>query len=344
MIIFFFNYIMENNNTIEKLTKNFTAIVDTIKRCQKRKLSIEKKLDELKSLYKDTTKNNNRKIFIFCLDSCHYQYKSFKMDLEHIDEKRKFTLNRIYCDYYKLCQIIIKYIQDDEQIETENELQKQSIPVYKDLDTLTEYKLTDISVLHEIILLNIKKLQGKHTQQQDQIDHYYQNHKVGFSISNFLNTLNHENRNLEDQINLYINYMSFFHVSQKTQTKMLLDKLEYFEKDMDENLSVNHTFSINDIKDKNINYESEKEETESEISEEPNEIEEAKQEAAKKQEEEAAKKQEEEAAKKQQEEAAKKQEEEEAAKKQEEEAAKKKETVNPIQQPKKRSGVMMKLT
>ena len=44
---------MENNNTIEKLTKNFTAIVDTIKRCQKRKLSIEKKLDELKNLYKD---------------------------------------------------------------------------------------------------------------------------------------------------------------------------------------------------------------------------------------------------------------------------------------------------
>ena len=320
MIIFFFNYIMENNNTIEKLTKNFTVIVDTIKRCQKRKISIEKKLDELKSLYKDTTKNNNRKIFLFCLDSCHYQYKSFKMDLEHIEEKRKFTLNRIYCDYYKLCQIIIKYIQDDEKIETENELQKQSIPVYKDLDTLTEYKLTDISILHEIILANIKKLQGKHTQQQDQIDHYYENHKVGFSISNFLNTLNHENRNLEDQINLYINYMSFFHVSQKTQTKMLLDKLEYFEKDMDENLSVNHTFSISDIKDKNVNYDSEKEETESEISEEVKQ-------------EEDNKKEQEEANKKLQEEANKKVQEE----------AKKKETVNPIQQPKKPSGIMMKL-
>jgi hypothetical protein len=316
---------MENNNTIEKLTKNFTAIVDTIKRCQKRKLSIEKKLDELKNLYKDTTKNNNKKIFLFCLDSCHYQYKSFKMDLEHIEEKRKFTLNRIYCDYYKLCQIIIKYIQEDEKIETENELQKQSIPVYKDLDTLTEYKLTDISALHEIILLNIKKLQGKHTQQQDQIDHYYENHKIGFSISNFLNTLNHENRNLEDQINLYINYMSFFHVSQKTQSKVLLDKLEYFEKDIDENLSVNHTFSISDIKDKNINYESEKEdETESVISEE------VKQEEPKKEE--------------PKEEEPKKEKPKEEEPKKEEHKENKKETLNPIQQPKKLSGVMMKLT
>jgi len=327
---------MENNNTIEKLTKNFTAIVDTIKRCQKRKLSIEKKLDELKNLYKDTTKNNNKKIFLFCLDSCHYQYKSFKMDLEHIEEKRKFTLNRIYCDYYKLCQIIIKYIQEDEKIETENELQKQSIPVYKDLDTLTEYKLTDISALHEIILLNIKKLQGKHTQQQDQIDHYYENHKIGFSISNFLNTLNHENRNLEDQINLYINYMSFFHVSQKTQTKVLLDKLEFFEKDIDDNLSVNHTFSISDIKDKNINYESEKEdETESVISEE------VKQEEPK---EEPKEEQKEEPKEEQKEKPKEEQKEKPKEEQKEEPKENKKEIVNPIQQPIKRSGVMMKLT
>lgn len=315
---------MENNNTIEKLTKNFTAIVDTIKRCQKRRLSIEKKLDELKSLYKDTTKNNNKKIFLFCLDSCHYQYKSFKMDLEHIEEKRKFILNRIYCDYYKLCQIIIKYIQEDEKMETENELQKQSIPVYKDLDTLTEYKLTDISALHEIILLNIKKLQGKYTQQQDQIDHYYETHKVGFSISNFLNTLNHENRNLEDQITLYINYMSFFHVSQKTQTKTLLDKLEFFEKEMDENLSVNHTFSISDIKDKNVNYESEKEDDiESVITEE------VKQEEPKEESKEESKEKEE----------PKKEEPKEEEPKEEN----KKEIVNPIQNKKKRSGIMMKL-
>ena len=305
---------MENNDTISKLTKNFTAIVDTIKKCQKRRLSIDNKLDELKILYKDTTKINNKKIFIFCLDSCHYQYKSFRMDLGHIEEKRKFILNRIYCDYYKLCQIIIKYIQEDENIETENELQKQSIPVYKDLDTLTEYKLTDICAIHEIILTNIKKLETKHSQQQNQIDHYYENHKVGFSISNFLNTLDHENKNLEDQINLYINYMSFFHVSQKTQTKMLLDKLEFFEKDMDENLSVNHTFSISDIKDKNSSYDSDKEESETESEDEPKKEEPKKEEPKN----------------------------DESKKEEPKNDESKKETVNPIQQS-KRTSIMMKM-
>ena len=109
---------MENNNTIIKLKNNFTQIVDTVKKCLKKRANIEKKIDELKNLYKDTIKNNNKKIFLFCLDSCHFQFKSFKMDLEHIEEKRKFILNRIYCDYYKLCQIIIKFIQEDEKIES----------------------------------------------------------------------------------------------------------------------------------------------------------------------------------------------------------------------------------
>jgi hypothetical protein len=119
--------------------------------------------------------------------------------------------------------------------------------------------------------------------------------------------------------------MSFFHVSQKTQSKVLLDKLEYFEKDIDENLSVNHTFSISDIKDKNINYESEKEdETESVISEE------VKQEEPKKEE--------------PKEEEPKEEEPKKEKPKKEEPKENKKETVNPIQQPKKLSGVMMKLT
>ena len=116
---------------------------------------------------------------------------------------------------------------------------------------MAEYKLSDIISLHEILLTNIKKLTEKYLTQKEQIDHYYDTNKVGFSISNFLNTLKHENRMLEDQVELYVNYMSFFHVSQKTQCKLLLERLTFFEKDMDENLSMNHTFSIEDISEKN---------------------------------------------------------------------------------------------
>ena len=174
---------MEYNNTINKLSKNFNAITDIIRKFQKKKILVDKKLNELKDLYKSTIKKNNKKIFLFCLDSCHYQFKSFKMDLDHIEEKRKFIINRIYCDYYKLYQVLLKYLEENEKNDTENELQKNTFPVYKDLDTLAEYKLSDIIGLHEILLTNIKNLTEKYLTQKEQIEHYYDTNKVGFSIS-----------------------------------------------------------------------------------------------------------------------------------------------------------------
>ena len=58
---------MENNNTINKLSKNFNAITDIIRKFQKKKILVDKKLNELKDLYKSTIKKNNKKYFYFVL-------------------------------------------------------------------------------------------------------------------------------------------------------------------------------------------------------------------------------------------------------------------------------------
>ena len=79
--------------------------------------------------------------------------------------------------------------------------------------------------------------------------HYNDNHKVGFSISNFLNTLTHDNRMLQEQISLYINYISFFHISQQKQLKKLHNRINEFFNEVDENINMNYTFSIDDIQD-----------------------------------------------------------------------------------------------
>jgi len=241
---------MENINDIDKLKKNFILIIDLVNSFNKKKINVQKKLEELKILYKDIIKKNNKKIFLFCLDSFLFQYKSYQMDMEHIEKKRLTCLNRIYCDYYKLYQLMVKYLQENEQTLYENQLEKQTFPIYKDLEPFHEYSLKDIIGIHEIILSTIKTLFEKYEKKQDLIDHYYETHKVGFSISNFLNTLKHENRLLQDQIDLYVNYISFFHISQKKQLKVLQEKMNYFEKEMDENISMNHTFSIEDIDEK----------------------------------------------------------------------------------------------
>ena len=233
-------YIFQN----DKLKNSFKNIISIKKEIGLTKNNVTSKLNQLKQLHGELIKDNNKHIFLFCLDSFYYQYKIFAMEFEHVKKVRAILNNRMYCDYYKLHNIIIKFCKEHIPEET---LNIQTFPVYKDLEPYQEYRIEDISLLHESILNLINILYNETQTKTDTILHYNDNHKVGFSISNFLNTLTHENRILQEQITLYINYISFFHISQKKQLKKLHIRIQDFYKEVDENINMNYTFSIDDI-------------------------------------------------------------------------------------------------
>jgi len=232
---------------IDKLKTDFDNIVTLKKEIAKVKSVVVDKLGQLKLQYNELIKSNGKKLFLFCLDSFYFQYKTFAIEMEHIDRFRSLVNNRMYCDYYKLYNIIIAYIKDNRSDLDIEELELKSYPVYKDLEPFNEYRLEDIRDIHSNILLLINKLYLQSTGKTDVIDHYNENHKIGFSISNFLNTLGYENRLLMEQINLYINYVSFFHISQKRQLNRLFIRMQDFYREIDENININRTFSIEDI-------------------------------------------------------------------------------------------------
>ena len=233
-------YIFQN----DKLKNSFKNIISIKKEIGLTKNNVTAKLNQLKQLHGELIKDNNKHIFLFCLDSFYYQYKIFAMEFEHVKKVRAILNNRMYCDYYKLHNIIIKFCKEHIPEET---LNIQTFPVYKDLEPYQEYRIEDISLLHESILNLINILYNETQSKTDTILHYNDNHKVGFSISNFLNTLTHENRILQEQITLFINYISFFHISQKKQLKKLHIRIKDFYKEVDENINMNYTFSIDDI-------------------------------------------------------------------------------------------------
>jgi len=234
---------------IDKLKANFDNIITLKREISKIKKVVSEKLTELKKVYNDLIKTNSKKIFLFCLDSFYFQYKTFAMEMEHIDRFRALMNNRMYCDYYKLYGIIMAYIKENREDLDIEELELKSYPAYKDLEPFQEYRIEDIKDIHSNILLLINKLYQKTSVRNDDIEHYNENHRVGFSISNFLNTLDYENRILREQITLYVNYISFFHISQKKQLNRLFARMQDFYKEVDDNININRTFSINDIGD-----------------------------------------------------------------------------------------------
>jgi hypothetical protein len=234
---------------IEKLKNDFDNIITVKREISKIKKVVAEKLAQLKTVYNDLVKTNSKKIFLFCLDSFYFQYKTFAMEMEHIDRFRTLMNNRMYCDYYKLFHIILNYIKENRTELDMSELELKTYPVYKDLEPFSEYKIEDIKEIHANILHILNKLYGITVEKTDNIDHYNEKHHVGFSISNFLNTLSYENKLLQEQIHLYVNYMSFFHISQKRQLRRLHLRMQDFYREVDNNINVNKTFSIEDIGD-----------------------------------------------------------------------------------------------
>jgi hypothetical protein len=234
---------------IDKLKNNFDNIITLKREISKVKKVVLDKLTQLKSVYNELVKSNSKKLFLFCLDSFYFQYKTFAMEMEHIDRFRALMNNRMYCDYYKLFQIIISHIKENRPDLDTTELEIKSFPVYKDLEPFQEYKVEDIKEIHSNILLVVNKMYALSISKEDNIEHYNERNHVGFSISNFLNTLGYENRILQEQINLYINYLSFFHISQKKQLNRLYNRMQDFYREVDENININKTFSIHDIAD-----------------------------------------------------------------------------------------------
>jgi hypothetical protein len=235
-----------NHLQIDKLKQNFKNIMNLSTDISKIKLKVNTKLEKMKELYNNIVKFNNTKIFLFCLDSFHFQYKNFLIEAENIDKVRLLTNNRMYCDYYKLYNIIIKFVKEQKK---ELDLQDldNSYPIYKDLEPFLEYKSHDIKSVHNNILDIIHLLYNEIESINNNITHYNDNSKMGFTLSNFLNTLEYENKLLQEQIELYVNYICFFQISQKKQLTSIYSKLLEFDKAIADNVNINKSYSIDDI-------------------------------------------------------------------------------------------------
>ena len=231
---------------IDKLKKNFRSILNLSSDIFKNKKTINVKLNRMKDSYNLVIKNNNKKIFLFCLDSFYFQYKNYVIESENMDRMRLLIMNRMYCDYYKLYNIIIKFVKQQKKELDLHDLEND-YPIYKDLEPFIEYKSHDLNSIHNNILALIDLLYIQTNSNLDNITHYNDTNQMGFSISNFLNTLGYENNLLKEQTELYINYICFFHISQKKQLKSIYNKILDFDKEIDANMNINKTYSIDDI-------------------------------------------------------------------------------------------------
>jgi hypothetical protein len=174
--------------------------------------SLKGKMDKLKNLYSDFIKNGKSQLFVFGLDTFHFQSKL--IDLEYDDMIRMFLAinNRMYCEYFKLYKIIISYV-------TENVSDKKildiirgnSFPIYKDLEPFKDYRFEVIIELHENILILLNSIMSIVNHRENELSLHRNKQLIGLNIDNFVNSFNFEIVIMKEKINLFLSYIEFFH-------------------------------------------------------------------------------------------------------------------------------------
>ena len=149
-------------NRISKLKIDFNNITSIRNNVKSVFDILQLRINKLKLFYSELIKNNKNKLFVFGLDSFHFQSKL--IDVEYDDMKRLFLAinNRMYCEYFKLYKIITEYVYENINDKKITEIIKvNNFPVYKDLEPFKEYSFETTTEIHENILVIVNSIISK---------------------------------------------------------------------------------------------------------------------------------------------------------------------------------------
>jgi hypothetical protein len=227
---------------IETLKSAFQNNLQTLCSILEKSDFVRLKLKELKHNYDSMVQNNKKKIFLFCLDSYYFQYKTLLLETENIDKYISMIKNRMYGDYYKLFSIIITEMSPLVKIEEYICKQQKYIP-YKEIEPYYEYPQNDLLELHQDILKLLNVLYKEYLQNEKKT--IENNKSGGLNVENFIQTLNYENNIFKEKILLYVGYLHFYHKLQEKYLSGLFRRVDLFYKEIEENIITNGNMSYN---------------------------------------------------------------------------------------------------
>ena len=227
---------------IESLKGAFQNNIQTLSSVLEKHNSVQFKLKELKQNYDYMVQNNKKKIFLFCLDSYFFQYKTLLLETENIDKYISMIKNRMYGDYYKLFSIIVSEMSPFAELDHFVTKQQKYIP-YKEIEPYFEYPQNDLLELHQDILKLLNVLHKEYLQKEKKT--IENNKSGGLYVENFIQTLNYENNTFKEKILLYVGYLQFYHKLQGKYLSGLFRRVDLFYKEIEENIIVNGNMGSN---------------------------------------------------------------------------------------------------
>jgi hypothetical protein len=212
------NELKEEFNNITDMRDGITKIFETLKI----------KTEKLKDIYADFIKNNKENLFVFGLDSFHFQSKLIDIEFDDMKRLNSGIMNRVYCEYYKLYKIVQNYIRNNitdrkilELVQIEN-----NYPVYKDLEPYKEYDYSITQDIHENILILLGSINSVLINKEHNLRVLQQKNSTGLNIDNYVHTFSYHTTILKENLILFITYIEFFHKLHSKYLKRFSTKVQ----------------------------------------------------------------------------------------------------------------------
>ena len=215
--------------------------------------TLQIRIDRLRQIYAEFIKTNKSEMFVFGLDSLHFQSKL--IDIEYDDMKRLFLAinNRMYCEYFKLHKIIVEYISKNVTDKKVSDLVKiTNFPIYKDLEPFKEYKFEIILDIHENILNLLGILISILNNKENELTIHKTKQKIGLNIDNFITSFNFNISVMREKITMFITYIEFFHKMHSKYLKRFSNKIQLMYTHISNDIKLDDSVEISKNKKKEL--------------------------------------------------------------------------------------------
>ena len=240
-------------NRISKLKTDFNNITSIRNNVKGVFDILQLRINKLKLFYSEFIKNNKNKLFVFGLDSFHFQSKL--IDVEYDDMKRLFLAinNRMYCEYFKLYKIITEYIYENINDKKITEIIKvNNFPVYKDLEPFKEYSFETTTEIHENILVIVNSIISNLNTRENELNVHRGKQAIGLNIDNFITTYNFELTVIKEKVSMFLTYIEFFHKLHTKHLKRFSNKIQLMYTHISTDIKFDETIEMNKEKKKEI--------------------------------------------------------------------------------------------
>jgi hypothetical protein len=236
-----------------KLKGDFNNVI-TIRNNVKNVFDIlQVRIDKLRQIYSEFIESNKNEMFVFGLDSFHFQSKL--IDIEYDDMKRLFLAinNRMYCEYFKLHKIIVEYISKSINDKRSIDLVKiNNYPTYKDLEPFKEYKFEVVLDIHENILNLLGVIISILNNKENELSIHKTKQNIGLNIDNFITTFNFNLSVMREKIGMFIAYIEFFHKMHSKYIKRFSNKIQLMYTHINNDIKFDDSIEISKNKKKEL--------------------------------------------------------------------------------------------